>query len=322
VPVAFVTGVTGQTGSYLAENLVGRGWQVHGLSRDGDRPAALAQLGVEFHTGDLTDAGSLGPLVAEIAPDAVVNLAALSSVGASWQKPLVTAELNGLAVAGLIDGANELQKRRGAPVTFVQASSAEIFGDAPVSPQTESTPIAPVNPYGASKAYGHLLVGVYRRVGLRASSVILYNHESPRRPEQFVTRKITAGVARIKAGLQDKLVLGDLSVKRDWGWAPDYADAIARVTCGDQPGDYIVATGASHTIEEFVAAAFAAVDIEDWHPYVETDAAFVRPADAAELRGDASHIRQVYGWEPSVGFDELVSRMVEADLASVHAQPA
>jgi GDPmannose 4,6-dehydratase len=173
-----------------------------------------------------------------------------------------------------------------------------------------------VNPYGASKAYGHLLVGVYRRVGLRASSVILYNHESPRRPEQFVTRKITAGVARITAGLQDKLVLGSLDVKRDWGWAPDYADAIARVAAGDQPGDYVIATGVSHTIEDFVAAAFAAVGISDWHPYVETDAAFVRPADAAELRGDPSKIREVYGWRPSVGFEDLVRRMVESDISA------
>ncbi|GAA4187894.1 GDP-mannose 4,6-dehydratase [Gryllotalpicola kribbensis] len=319
MPVAFVTGVTGQTGSYLAENLIGRGWQVHGLSRDGDRPAELEQLGVAFHTGDLTDAASLAALVDEVEPDAVINLAALSSVAASWQQPLITAELNGLAVAALIDAANELQKRRGAPVSFVQASSAEIFGDAPASPQNESTPIAPVNPYGASKAYGHLLVGVYRRTGLRASSVILYNHESPRRPEQFVTRKITAGAARIKAGLQDRLVLGDLSVKRDWGWAPDYADAIARVAAGDQPGDYVVATGVSHTIEDFVAAAFAAVGIDDWRPYVETDAAFVRPADAAELRGDASKIREVYGWVPTVGFDDLVRRMARRDLELLEA---
>lgn len=316
MPVAFVTGVTGQTGSYLAENLIGRGWQVHGLSRDGDRPAELAQLGVEFHTGDLTDAASLAPIVTDVAPDAIINLAALSSVAASWKQPRVTAELNGLAVAVLLDAAKELQERRGAPVSFVQASSAEIFGDATTSPQNESTPIAPVNPYGASKAYGHLLVGVYRRVGLRASSVILYNHESPRRPEQFVTRKITAGAARIKAGLQDKLVLGDLTVKRDWGWAPDYADAIARVATGEQPGDYVVATGVSHTIEDFVAAAFAAVGIDDWRQYVETDAAFVRPADAAELRGDASRIREAYGWQPRVGFDELVRRMVEADVAA------
>jgi GDPmannose 4,6-dehydratase len=320
VPVAFVTGVTGQTGSYLAENLIGRGWQLHGLSRDGDRPADLEMLGVEFHTGDLTDVSSLGPLVAEIAPDAVINLAALSSVAASWQKPLVTAELNGLAVAALIDAANELQERRGAPVSFVQASSAEIFGDAPVSPQNESTPIAPVNPYGASKAYGHLLVGVYRRLGLRASSVILYNHESPRRPEQFVTRKITAGVARIKAGLQDKLVLGSLDVRRDWGWAPDYADAIARVATGDVPGDYVVATGVSHTIADFVGAAFAAVGISDWESYVETDDAFVRPADATELRGDASRLRETYGWEPTVTFEELVSRMVAADLTAIARQ--
>lgn len=319
MPVAFLTGVTGQTGSYLAENLIGRGWQVHGLSRAGDRPAELERLGVEFHTGDLTDAASLAPLVIEVAPDAVINLAALSSVAASWREPVLTAELNGVAAAALIDAANEVQVRRGAPVSFVQASSAEIFGDAGHIPQNESTPVAPVSPYGASKAYAHLLVGVYRRVGLRASSVILYNHESPRRPEQFVTRKITSSVARIAEGLQDRLALGDLTVRRDWGWAPDYADAIARVATGEHAGDFVVATGVSHTIADFVAAAFAAVGIADWHPYVETDPAFLRPADAAEMRGDASRIRQTYGWAPTVGFEELVRRMVEADLAAVRA---
>ena len=322
MPVAFVTGVTGQTGSYLAENLIGRGWEVHGLSRDGDRPTELEALGVEFHTGDLTDASSLASIVDEVSPDTIVNLAALSSVAASWQQPLVTAELNALAVAALVDAANELQKRRGIPVSFVQAASAEIFGDAPVSPQNESTPIAPVNPYGASKAYAHLLVGVYRRIGLRASSIILYNHESPRRPEQFVTRKITAGVARIKAGLQDKLVLGSLDVRRDWGWAPDYADAIARVATGEEPGDFVVATGVAHTIEEFVATAFAAVGISDWRLYVETDPALVRPADATELRGDYARIERTYGWTPSVNFHELVRLMVEADLAVVSPQPS
>lgn len=315
MPVALITGITGQTGSYLAENLLSKGWLVHGVSREGDRPAPLVTEGVEFHTGDLLDSSRLGTIVREVSPDVVVNLAALSSVAQSWSRPVETARLNGVSVAALIDAALALQRERGRPVGFVQASSAEIFGDAAQSPQDESTPIAPVNPYGASKAYAHLLVGAYRRIGLPASSVILYNHESPRRPETFVTRKITSSVARIRAGVQDRLVLGDLTIKRDWGWAPDYAEAIARIAAAGRPDDYVVATGTSHTIGEFVQAAFAAAGIDDWASYTETDAAFVRPSDATEMRGDASKIADELGWRPSVAFDELVRQMVEADIA-------
>jgi GDPmannose 4,6-dehydratase len=316
VPVALITGIAGQTGSYLAENLAARGWAIHGTSRHGETSPVVSATGVTVHMADLEDEPRLKAVVDAVEPDAVFNLAALSSVAASWNDPLTTAQINGVAVAGLLNATLELQKRIGRAVSFVQASSAEIFGDAAVSPQNESTPIVPINPYGAAKAYAHLLVGVYRRVGLRASSAILYNHESPRRPETFVTRKITAAVARIAAGKQDRLVLGDLSVRRDWGWAPDYAEALARIAVGDEPGDFVVATGESHTIAEFVAAAFDAVGIDDWEAYVDTDPSFIRPADAVELRGDASALRRVYDWRPSIGFAELVSRMVVADVAS------
>ncbi|MFC4243350.1 GDP-mannose 4,6-dehydratase [Gryllotalpicola reticulitermitis] len=314
---AFVTGATGQTGSYLVENLVHRGWQVHALAREGDRPASLVGLGVEFHTGDLMDSSRIGPILTDVSPSVIINLAALSSVAASWREPMLTAEINGLAVAALLDGAYQLQQQRGEPVSFVQASSAEIFGDALMNPQNELTPIAPVNPYGASKAYAHLLAGAYRKAGLSASSVILYNHESPRRPEQFVTRKITLAAARIKAGLQSSVTLGDLTIRRDWGWAPDYADAIARIATGDVAGDFVVATGESHTIEDFVRAAFDSAGIADWRSHVDTDPALQRPADAADLRGDASKIRETYGWGPTVGFNEIVRRMVEADVAAL-----
>lgn len=317
MPVAFVTGVTGQTGSYLAQNLLERGWQVHALSREGDRPDELVALGVQFQTGDLADVEALGQAVRVLAPDVVINLAALSSVAASWEQPVLTATLNGLAVASLVEAARDVQATRGKRVSFVQASSAEIFGNAEASPQNETTRIAPVNPYGASKAYGHLLVQIYRRIGLHASSAILYNHESPRRPEQFVTRKITAGVARIKAGLQANLVLGDMTARRDWGWAPDYAEALARIATGDVADDFVIATGESHSVEDFVAAAFAAAGISDWRGLVESHAEFKRPADAAELRGDATHLRRTYGWKPTVPFEEIVARMVAADEAAL-----
>jgi GDPmannose 4,6-dehydratase len=314
VPVALITGVSGQTGSYLAEDLVGRGWEVHGIQRDDGQDPAVPAL-VVAHAADLTDFDAVRGVVAEVEPDVTFNLAALSSVAASWGRPVETALLNGAAVANLLAAVDDLPEAA-APRGFVQASSAEIFGSAAVSPQTEETAIAPVNPYGASKAYGHALVGAYRAAGLRASSVILYNHESPRRPEAFVTRKITAGVARIARGEQTELVLGNLDAKRDWGWAPDYADALALVGLADRGDDYIVATNESHTIGDFVAAAFAAAGIADWKGLVRVDPAFVRPTDAVEMRGDASKITRALGWRPTKTFDAVVAAMVEHDLAT------
>lgn len=311
---ALVTGIAGQTGSYLAENLVARGLEVHGVVRDGgeDAPDADLPADVVLHRGDLTDLAGMRSTVLEVRPDVVVNLAALSSVAASWRLPVETAQLNGTAVAGLLAAVAELRDG-GHDAAFVQASSAEIFGQADVSPQDETTPIAPVNPYGAAKAYAHLLVGAYRAAGMRASSVVLYNHESPRRPEQFVTRKITAAAARIARGEQRELVLGDLTVRRDWGWAPDYAEALALVATSDTADDYVVATGESHSIQDFVDAAFARVGITDTTDLVRSDAEFVRPADASELRGDASKIRSSLGWTPTRSFTEVVEAMVDAD---------
>ncbi|RKR73242.1 GDP-mannose 4,6-dehydratase [Frondihabitans australicus] len=318
MPRALITGVSGQTGSYLAENLLARGWEVHGIQRD-DAPDPAIPERVVPHTADLVDFPAVRRVVDEVEPDVTVNLAALSSVAVAWARPLEVAQLNGTAVANLLDAVRSLPDRPGARRGFVQASSAEMFGQAAESPQSETTPIAPVNPYGASKAYAHALVGAYRAAGLRASSVILYNHESPRRPEAFVTRKITAGVARISRGEQSELVLGNLDARRDWGWAPDYAEAMARIaqslTEGDTASaDFVVATGESHTIRDFVAAAFAAAGIDDWQHLVRVDPQFVRPTDATEMRGDAGRIRHALGWAPTKTFDAVVAAMVAADL--------
>lgn len=315
MPIALITGITGQTGSYLAEQLLADGWDVHGVYREDDaETAAFRELvpGALLRRGDLADGDSLARLVDESSPDAIFNLGGVSSVAASWENPGLVARVNGAAVADLLAAALRLRERVGRSVAFVQATSGEIFGHPTERPQTESTPIRPANPYGASKAFGHHLVGVYRTLGLEASSCILFNHESPRRPESFVTRKITKTVAAISRGMADSLLLGNLDARRDWGWAPDYARAIA--LAASVPGDYVVATGVTHSVREFAAAAFAAVGIDDWERYVGRDERFMRPSDAPELVGDASRLRRATGWEPSVSFTEIVSRMVAHDL--------
>ena len=320
--VALVTGVTGQDGGYLAERLVADGVVVHGLVHEGD--AALAELQarapeVVLHEGDLRDGPSLAQVMASVAPDLVVNLGGISSVAFSWEQPVLTAEVTGLGVARLLEQAWVLQER-GHPVRFLQASSAEVFGAAEQSPQDESTPLRPNSPYGAAKAYSHHLVQVYRGRGLHASNVILYNHESPRRPTSFVTRKITQGVARIAAGAQDELALGNLDARRDWGWAPDYVDAMVRALSHDRADDYVVATGEAHSVEEFVAAAFARVGVHDWKGYVRVDERFVRAVDTALMCGDATKARRELGWAPTVDFSELVGRMVDHDVQLVAAE--
>jgi GDPmannose 4,6-dehydratase len=225
---AFVTGIGGQDGSYLAERLLADGFEVHALTFEADGPPAHCPEGVVLHRGDLTDLAAVRSLVLDVDPHEVYNLAAVSSVAQSWLEPDLTARVNGLGAAGLLESARVAQERHGHRVAVVQASSAEIFGEPSVSPQDEATPLGPVSPYGAAKAFAHLAVGVYRRRDLHAVSVVLYNHESPRRPERFVTRRITATVAAIARGRADRLVLGNLDARRDWGWAPDYVDAMVR----------------------------------------------------------------------------------------------
>jgi GDPmannose 4,6-dehydratase len=315
---ALVTGLTGQDGGYLAEALVAAGHEVHGtVSRvdGGTLPAHLGALGpaLRVHAADLARPETLTALVDELSPDWLFNLAGASSVGASWDDPVGTLDLNGRAVLALLEHLYRRQAAGGTPVRLVQASSGEVFAGAGPAPVTETSPISPLNPYGAAKAVGHLGVGMYRSRGLHASSMVLFNHESPRRPDRFVTRKITKGVAAIAAGRADSLTLGNLDVSRDWGWAPDYVAAMVLAVAADEPGDYVVATGRAHSLRDLVAAAFAEAGITDWQPLVRTDAAFVRPADAAVLVGDASRLRDQLGWAPTVDFGSMVAAMVRHD---------
>lgn len=312
---AFITGISGQDGSYLAERLLADGVEVHALSHG--EPPQHCPDGVELHHGDLTDVAATRRLLLDLAPREVYNLAAISSVAQSWQEPDRIVQVNGAGAVGLLESAHQVQEATGEQVRFVQASSAEIFGEPTETPQQESTPIHPVNPYGAAKAYAHLTVDVYRNRGLHAVSAILYNHESPRRPSRFVTRKITATVAAIARGKADNLALGNRDARRDWGWAPDYVDAMIRAAHAESPNDYVIATGVGHTVEEFVAAAFRRAGIADWDDLVVTDQRFVRPADPTDLTGDPSRARTDLGWEPTVAFDEIVGRMVDADLAAL-----
>ena len=307
---ALVTGIGGQDGSYLAERLLADGLEVHALVLEADGHPAHCPAEVILPPGDLGDVEATRGMVREIAPREVYNLAAISSVAQSWDEPDRTAHVNGLAAVALMESAREVDG-----VRLVQASSAEIFGDATTSPQDESTPIAPVNPSGAAKAFAHLSARVFRQRDLHVSSAILYNHESPRRHPRFVTRKITSTVAAIARGEADELVLGNIDVRRDWGWAPDYVDAMVRAARADEPGDYVVATGIAHSVRDFVAAAFGAAGIDDWEHLVRQDPAFFRPADPAELVGDASRARDELGWAPTVDFAEIVRRMVATDLA-------
>ena len=310
MPTALITGASGQDGSYLAERLLATGAAVHALALAGDAPVA----GVQTHAGDVADIEATRSLLLDLAPDEVYNLAAVSSVARSWEEPELTARVNGQAAVGLLESAYRLQERTGRPVRFVQASSAEIFGLPARVPQDEDTPVRPVNPYGAAKAFAHLMVEVYRRRGLHAVSLVLYNHESPRRPPQFVTRKITSGVAAIATGAARGLTLGNLAATRDWGWAPDFVEAMVLAARAAVPRDYVVATGESHSVQEFVAAAFGCVGIEDWSSYVRGG------PGAAAARGCAAlpRRRQPDPRRARLGPDRRVrgpgAAMVEADL--------
>lgn len=310
---ALVTGVTGQDGSYLAERLVAEGWEVHGLVHG---LAEEVTPGVVVHRGDITGPGTFADLLPLVRPDVVVHLAGMSSVARSWQEAATTVDVTGTAVARLLDACFGPDRPRSAGdgPRVVLASSAEVFGAAATSPQDESTPVRPSSPYGAAKALALHLGGVYRQAGHHVSAAILYNHESPRRPRAFVTRKITSTVAGIVRGTESQLRVGNLDARRDWGWAPDHVDAMVRMAAADTPDDYVVATGEGHSVREFVSAAFAAAGVTDWEHLVHVDARFVRPVDAVDLVGNPRRIRDALGWRPTVPFAEVVGRMVRADL--------
>jgi GDPmannose 4,6-dehydratase len=319
---ALVTGVGGQDGSYLAELLLGQGYEVVGtVLGNPEDYESLAQFKkqLRFATVDLEDAQSVRRVLREIEPDEVYHLASASFVPASWDDPVGTSTAAVAAVSGLLDGL----RRERPDVRFVNAASAEIFGTPAEAPQTEQTPVAPLTPYGACKAFGHFLTGSFRRqYGLHASSAILFNHESPRRSTQFLTRKVTRGAAAISLGLAEELRLGDLSARRDWGFAGDYVRALWLMASQDKPDDYVIATGESHTVEEFVAAAFDEVGV-DWRERVRFDESFARgAADSPELVGDPSKARERLGWEAKTGFDDLVQVMVRSDLELLKDQAA
>jgi GDPmannose 4,6-dehydratase len=315
MPLVLVTGVYGQDGALLACSLSDAGWEVHGTARSVESGPAVS--GVTVHEADLTDPAGFAAVIDNVEPDLVVNLAGISSVAQSWHDPVLTSEVSGRVVADLLEACRVLEQRVGRQVRFVQASSSEIFGASSVVPQNESTPILPVSPYGAAKAYAHLLGRVSRLRGQFASNAILYNHESPERPLTFVTRKITRGVAEIAAGRAETITLGNLDAKRDWSWAGDVVDAIIAIATASEPDDFVVASGVSRSVRDFVAAAFSAAGITDWEGRIRQDARFMRPSDSPEMRGDARKITTELGWHPRISFEEMVRRMVEHDIAEL-----
>lgn len=314
---ALITGITGQDGTYLSELLVAGGTEVHGFVRSGDPQLAnLRQLvpNVIVHDGDLGSFGSVQAAVEASRPDEIYHLAAASSVAASWDDPVATADLNGTGSVRVLDAARRFGLRNGEAPRVLLCSTAEMFGHPATSPQDELTPIEPVSPYGAVKAFAHQMAHISRESGQHVSTVILYNHESPRRPETFVTRKITKAAAQIANGATQPLHLGNVTARRDWGFAGDYVKAMVAALRHDNPDDFVVATGVSHSIEDFVAAAFAEVGIDDWKSHVKIDLGLLRPHDPADFVGDASKAKRILGWEPEVDFHGLVSMMVQEDM--------
>jgi GDPmannose 4,6-dehydratase len=333
--IALITGITGQDGSYLAELLLGKGYEVHGVVRRSSsmnrgridhlqhaNPAHPEGSRFVLHYGDMTDSGGLNRLVKTVRPDEIYNLAAQSHVGISFDQPEYTGDADGLGTTRLL----EAIRTTGLPTRFYQASTSEMFGlSAP--PQSESTPFHPRSPYAVAKVYAHWMTVNYREAHkLFACSGILFNHESPRRGENFVTRKVTRGIAQILAGKLDKLRLGNLDAKRDWGHARDYVEAMWLMLQQDEAEDFVIATGETRSVRDFVQAAFAIAGL-DWQAYVVSDEAYMRPADVHELRGDASKAGAKLGWKPRTAFEELVREMLEYDLqlegvdASKHLKP-
>jgi GDPmannose 4,6-dehydratase len=327
---ALVTGITGQDGSYLAELLLGKGYEVHGVVRRSStmnrgridhlqhaNPGHPEGSRFVLHYGDMTDSGGLNRLVKTVKPDEIYNLAAQSHVQISFDQPEYTGDADGLGTTRLLEAIRTM----GLPMRFYQASTSEMFGASP-PPQRETTPFHPRSPYAAAKLYAHWMTVNYREAHhLFACSGILFNHESPRRGENFVTRKITRGIAQILAGKTDKLRLGNLDSKRDWGHARDYVEAMWLMLQQDEADDFVIATGNMRSVREFVEAAFEAAGL-DWHKFVVTDEAYVRPAEVDELRGDASKAMKKLGWKPATTFEQLVHEMLEHDLTLEGVDPA
>jgi len=315
---ALITGITGQDGSYMAELLLSKGYEVFGIVRRSsvkkfDRIETIVD-DVELVEGDLTDQSSLDTVIHAVQPDEVYNLAAQSFVPVSWNQPVLTGDVTGLGVIRIL----EAIRRHRPTAKFLQASSSEMFGKVQETPQTEKTPFYPRSPYGAAKVFGHYITVNYREsYGLFACSAMGFNHESPRRGLEFVTRKVTHQVAKIKCGLAKKLLMGNLDSKRDWGFAGDYVRAMWMILQQPEPDDFVLATGKTHSIRELLEVAFSAVGL-DWQKHVEIDPKLIRPAEVDHLCGDATKAREKLGWEPEVGFEELIKMMVEADL--VHVQ--
>lgn len=316
---ALITGITGQDGRHLTEFLAAKGYQVFGLIRGQANPKAQLVLdehpSLELVEGDLRDLSSLIAAVEQVQPDEVYNLAAISFVQLSFKQAELTAETTGLGVLRMLEAVRIVGGTEHNPVRFYQASSSEMFGKVRETPQNEGTPFHPRSPYGVAKVFGHYMTLNYREsYDLHASSGILFNHEGPRRGLEFVTRKITNSLARIKLGLQERISLGNLDSSRDWGFAGDYVEAMWMMLQQESPDDYVIATGETHTIREFLETAFRIAGYDDWEPYVVHDTRFDRPAEVDLLMGDAAKARDKLGWKPRVSFEELVRMMYESDL--------
>ncbi len=323
---ALITGITGQDGRHLSQFLSGKeGYQVFGLVHGQANPKIGLVRGenpaVELVEGDLRDLSSLIAVVEQVQPDEVYNLGAISFVQLSFKQAELTAEITGLGVLRMLEAVRIVGGSQNNPIRFYQASSSEMFGKVHETPQNEGTPFHPRSPYGVAKVFGHYTTMNYREAyGIHASSGILFNHEGPKRGLEFVTRKVTNSVARIKLGLQDEITMGNIDSSRDWGYAGDYVEAMWMMLQQDEPDDYVIATGETHTVREFLDVSFRLAGIDDWAPYVKQDPRFMRPAEVDLLIGDASKARAKLGWKPRVTFEELVQMMYENDLAEESAK--
>jgi len=325
---ALITGITGQDGSYLAELLLQKGYEVHGIIRRAStfntkridhiyQDPHEAHRRLFLHYGDLTDAESIRKLIHKIHPDEIYNLGAQSHVKVSFEIPEYTANIDALGVIRILEAIRDFQESTGKKMKFYQASSSEIFGASP-PPQHELTPFKPRSPYGCSKVFGyHVTINYREAYGIFACNGILFNHESPRRGETFVTRKVTRGIARIKAGLDKKIYLGNLDSRRDWGYAPEYMEAAWRMLQQEHPDDYVIGTGEAHSVKEFVETAFTHAGISDWKNYVEIDQKYYRPSEVHHLTADASKAKKFLSWEPKIRFHDLIKIMVDADIEEI-----